>query len=448
MIKEKKVYYRHAFEMAWPSVLESFFIAMAGLIDTYMVSSLGSFAVAAVGLTNQPKFIGFTIFFAINVAVSALVARRKGERDKYKANEALLTAFLITMICVVFITIIMVKFASPLLKFSGSNKDTHGPAMMYFRIIMGGMVFSTISMVINAAQRGSGNTQIAFTTNLVSSVVNIIFNYLLIGGNLGFPKLGIAGAAIATVLGTVVATIMSIRSLFKRDSFVQIRYMIKEKIKPGVETAISIAKLGVNLLAENLAVRVGFMTTAMMAAKLGTDAFASHNVGMSLLSLGFAFADGMQVAAVALTGSALGAGKKEEAKNYGKTCQTIGLAISIVLSIILFVFGESIFRLYFKEEHIIKMGVMISEFLMIIILLQISQIIYGGCLRAAGDVKYTLFASIISVTIIRTFATYFLVVVMDLGLKGIWLGILSDQLTRYILMSFRFRKGKWVDIKI
>ena len=227
-------------------------------------------------------------------------------------------------------TIIMVKFASPLLKFSGSNKDTHVPAMIYFRIIMGGMVFSTISMVINAAQRGSGNTQIAFTTNLVSSVVNIIFNYLLIGGNLGFPKLGIAGAAIATVLGTVVATIMSIRSLFKRDSFVQIRYMIREKIKPGVETAISIAKLGVNLLAENFAARVGFMATAMMAAKLGTDAFASHNVGMSLLSLGFAFADGMQVAAVALTGSALGAGKKGEAKNYGKTCQTIGLGISVV----------------------------------------------------------------------------------------------------------------------
>ncbi len=81
MIKEKKIYYRHAFQMAWPSVLESFFIAMAGLIDTYMVSSLGSFAVAAVGLTNQPKFIGFTLFFAINVAVSALVARRKGERQ-------------------------------------------------------------------------------------------------------------------------------------------------------------------------------------------------------------------------------------------------------------------------------------------------------------------------------------------------------------------------------
>ncbi len=434
--------------MAWPSVLESFFIAMAGLIDTYMVSALGSYAVAAVGLTTQPKFIGFTIFFAINVAVSALVARRKGERDKTSANEALLTAFVITMIFVVFITFLMVYFAPELLKFSGSNKDTHGSALIYFRILMGGMVFGTISMVINAAQRGSGNTQIAFTTNLVSSLVNILFNYLLIGGNFGFPKLGVAGAALATVLGTVVAAIMSVLSLFKKNSFVQIPYMIKEKIKPGLKTAKSIGRLAVNLLIENLCVRVGFMTTALMAASLGTDAFASHNVGMNLLSLCFAFADGMQVAAVALTGSSLGAGKKENAKIYGKVCQQLGFVISIILSLILLIFGEKIFRLYFKEEHIIQRGIMISRFMMIIALLQISQIIYGGCLRAAGDVKYTLAVSIISVTIIRTSVTFLLVGVLDMGLRGIWLGILADQFSRFVLMASRFNKGKWVNIKI
>lgn len=68
-------------KVAWPSVLESFFITLTGLIDTFMVSSLGKEAIAAVGLTNQPKFIGLSFFFSINVAVSALVARRKGEED-------------------------------------------------------------------------------------------------------------------------------------------------------------------------------------------------------------------------------------------------------------------------------------------------------------------------------------------------------------------------------
>ena len=72
---------KKALSVAWPAMAESFFVALAGMIDTMMVSALGSYAVAAVGLTNQPKFIGLTIFFGINVAVSALVARRTGKQQ-------------------------------------------------------------------------------------------------------------------------------------------------------------------------------------------------------------------------------------------------------------------------------------------------------------------------------------------------------------------------------
>ena len=89
---------RTAIGMAWPSVLESFFVALAGMVDTMMVSSIGAYAVAAVGLTTQPKFIGLALFIATNVSVSALVARRKGEMDAYGANETLLTALVFTAI--------------------------------------------------------------------------------------------------------------------------------------------------------------------------------------------------------------------------------------------------------------------------------------------------------------------------------------------------------------
>ena len=90
----------------------------------------------------------------------------------------------------------------------------------------------------------------------------------------------------------------------------------------------------------------------------------------------------------------------------------------------------------------------ITRYVMFIVLLQISQIIYTGCLRAAGDVKYTLVGALISVTLIRTLVTVLLVLVFNLGLHGIWIGVMSDQLSRFTLMRTRFRKGKWVDIKI
>ena len=443
---ERKTMVQEAVRVAWPAVLESFFVAIAGLIDTMMVATLGSYAVAAVGLTQQPKFVGLAVFFAINVAVSALVARRKGEQRQDHANTILLTALLLTLILCTIVTVASLLLADPLMKLAGSNSDTHESAVTYFQIIMGGTFFNVISLVINAAQRGSGNTRIAMTTNVTSSIVNVLFNYLLIGGNLGFPKLGVAGAAIATVLGTVVACGMSVFSLFHKNSYLSYAWMSKMHFRPRMESCKKIMKLGSNMFVENIAMRVGFLATALLAARLGTDAFAAHNVGMNVLGLGFSFADGMQVAAVALTGQSLGAGKKEQARKYGSICQHIGFGISVALSVILLAGGRWFYSLYFREEHIISMGLLICRFITVIVILQISQIIYGGCLRAGGDVRYTLVASLVSVTLIRTIVTLFFTLVVPLGLTGIWLGIFSDQMTRFLFMFFRFRQGKWVDI--
>ena len=90
----------------------------------------------------------------------------------------------------------------------------------------------------------------------------------------------------------------------------------------------------------------------------------------------------------------------------------------------------------------------ICDYIIVIVVFQISQIIFGGCLRGAGDVKFTLFASLISVTIIRTLVTWGLTSVFNLGLAGIWIGILSDQISRFIFLSLRFRKGEWTQLMI
>lgn len=175
--------YQIAFQMAWPAVMESFFIALAGMVDSLMVSSIGAYAVAAVGLTTQPKFIGLCIFIAMNVSVSALVARRRGEKDRIGANQVLLMALIFTVVVGILISIAAVVFAEPIIRFCGANEDTQESAVLYFRIIMGGMIFNIISMAINASQRGAGNTKIAMRTNVTSNVVNMIGNYLLIHGS-------------------------------------------------------------------------------------------------------------------------------------------------------------------------------------------------------------------------------------------------------------------------
>ena len=439
---------RTAVGMAWPSVLESFFVALAGMVDTMMVSSIGAYAVAAVGLTTQPKFIGLALFIATNVSVSALVARRKGEMDAYGANETLLTALVFTAIAGTVVSAVCVYLADPIIRLCGSGADTHEGAVLYFRIIMGGMMFNIISLVINAAQRGSGNTRIAMTTNVTSNLLNIVGNYLLIGGHFGFPALGIKGAAIATVFGPVVACVMSIASLLRKDSFVNIRTMVRDKVRLSLRPVKAIAKLSSSVFLEQLLMRAGFMSTAVMTARLGTEAFAAHQAAMNILSISFSFGDGMQVAAVALIGRSLGEKRPQLARLYGQICQRIGNVISLAVSVFFLLGGRFLYQIYFDESHIVDMGVTLVRVIVLIVIVQIAQVIYMGCLRGAGDVIFTTIASTVSVTIIRTAVSYGMCYVAGLGLVGIWLGILADQISRFLFTSWRFKSGKWTKIRI
>ena len=439
---------KETLNLAWPSVVESFFTAAAGLIDSYTVSSMGSYAVAAVGLTTQPKFIGLSVFFAINIAVSALVARRRGEKKKDEANGILFTALLMVTILAIIISIVSVVVASPIISFCGSNADTHETATVYFSIIMGGMIFNCLQMVINSAQRGAGNTKITMRTNITSSVVNIVFNYLLIEGHLGFPAMGIVGAAIATVLGTVVACIMSIISIMKKDNFVSLPYIFAKKIKPGFAALKSIVKLGYSVFFEQILMRIGFMLTAIMAADQGTYAMAAHQVGMNIMGLTFSFGDGLQAAAVALIGKSLGEGKPDLAKEFGSICKRLALGIAVCLAFIYFFGAGWMMRMFFEEPEIVEIGVTIMRIIILVVFFQVIQVVYMGALRGAGDTLYTAIASMISVTIIRSVVSYICGYPLGWGITGIWLGVLADQISRFTFASIRFRKGKWVNIKI
>ena len=445
---EKRKQLATVWKTAWPAVFESFFTSLAGMIDTLMVSSIGSAAVASVGLTTQPKFLGLSLFIAINVATAALTARRKGEKDRKRANETLAQALIMTVLCGIIISVLMVGFADIIINLCGSNEETHSDAVLYFRIIMGGMIFNIISLVINAAQRGAGNTKIAMYTNIISSIVNIAGNYALIGGHFGFPCLGIMGAALATVFGTVVACVISVLSLFRKKSFLSLTYIWSDSLWKQYQSIRIIMKLSSSVFTEQVLMRIGFMLTAIMAADMGTAAMAAHQVGMNALSLSFSLGDGMQAAAVALIGQSLGERNKKQAKKYGFLCQKTGIAMALLMALFYFLFGEGVYRLFFEEEKIVMMGVGLTRIIMIIVMFQISAVIFNGCLRGAGDVVYTMISSCISVTFVRTAASYVCCYVFGWGIYGIWMGIMSDQLCRLIFSSLRFKSGKWMGIKI
>ncbi len=447
--KIEKSTYKNALKIALPAIIESVFMTFVGLVDTLMVSGISPYAVSAVGLTTQPKFIGLALFVATGVSTSAIVARRFGEGDKKSANKTLITTLAFVFITAILISLIFVFGADTIIRLCGSSENTHTDAVIYLKIVMGGMIFNCLQIAINSAQRGIGNTKITMTTNVTSNLVNVVFNYLLIGGNFGFPALGVAGAAIATVIGSIVSCAMSFISLFKRERFISLIYIIKEKIRPTFESLKGLFKFGYSVFLEQLLLRVGFVATAIMAADMGDFPMAAHQVAMNIMGICFAFGDGLQSAAVALIGKSLGEKAFEKAKEYGAACQRIGGVISIIMSVVLFLLARWTMSLFFpKDPSIVDIGVSLMRMEIVIVLFQIVQIIYMGCLRGAGDNLFTAISCAVSVTLIRTAVSFVCAYILGWGILGVWCGVLADQVSRFIAGAIRFKQGKWVNIKV
>ena len=166
---------KETIDLAWPATVESIFVGLASLVDTIMVSALGTTAIAAIGLTNQPKFIAIAFIASLNVGITAIISRRIGANRLDDANACLRQSLLMSVLISALVCGLSFLFARPYIQFVGAQADTIELAVQYFRIVIAGQFFGNIGMTINAAQRCAGNSKISMRTNLAGKGINVVF---------------------------------------------------------------------------------------------------------------------------------------------------------------------------------------------------------------------------------------------------------------------------------
>jgi len=441
----KEVYLRQ-YRMSWPCAVESVLVSLIGSIDTMMVGGIGPEAIAAVGITNQPKFILLAMIFSLNTGVTAVVARRKGQGDVDGANRCLRQCLLLSLCLSILMGAVGLLFARPILLFAGAQADIIDDATAYFQIMMLSIVFMALSLTINAAQRGAGNTKISMRTNVGANIVNICFNYLLINGVWVFPRMGVRGAAVATVLGNFAGFLMSVASLCHRANFLDMRGRASWKFDK--KTMSSIMSISGSAMVEQVFMRIGFFTYAKIVATLGTVAFATHQVCMNIINLSFAFGDGLGIAASSLVGQSLGEKRPDMAIIYGKTGQRLAFCVSTALFFLFLFGGRFLVSLFSDDPQVLSLGAEIMVIIACTTHFQTSAVVFSGCLRGAGDTKFVALTSFISIGIVRPILSWVLCTPVGLGLIGAWLGLLADQFMRFSLNMTRFKGGKWTKIEV
>jgi len=445
--------YRRFIAIAWPSTLEGALISIISSVDTMMVGRLGSAAIASVGLTSQPRLILLVLATALCVGTTALVARRKGANDREAANQAFAQSFMLATI-LGFIIMTVGYFGAPfLMDLAGANEDTRAFSITYFRVISLAFVFNCWSLCICAAMRAIGKTKITLVTNLSANLVNVCLNYCLIEGHFGFPALGVKGAAIATAIGTFVASMIALVFALRPNGYLKLS--LAKMLHFDKTSLKALLSVGSSSAAESACLRVGFLINSKMVAGLGTSAFAAYQIVNQVAGLSFTLGDGLATAGATMVGQSLGAKRKDLARVQVTIARKLSMVTSLTLMLFLFCFHRQLGMLFTDEEDVI-FAVSLSLYVLIAgVIPQNGRVVYSGCLRGAGDTRYVALCALLSVTILRPLLTYLFCYPLNsvfphllFQIIGPWLSFGLDALFRDLMLRRRISQGKWVNIKL
>ena len=435
--------------LTWPALAENTLSSLMSMADMIMVGGLGAYAIAAVGLVIQPKFIMLAAFMAMNVGTTALVARCKGARDQEGANEALQQALILTMILTCVVCVAMVFLAEPLVRWiAGSelSEQTVTEGMAYFNIQIAGFFTMSLTFAVNAALRGAGNTKASFYNHTVANIVNVCLNYCLINGHFGFPRMEVAGASLATVIGQCVGLMMAVWQVTKNGQY--LRLSLRKRWKVDIPMIKRIVNIGVPSLVEQVIMRTGTLWFTTIVTALGDIPYAAHMVAINLQQLSFMTGMAFGTAATTLVGQSLGRKRVDLAKFYVRMTNNLGYIVSLIVAVLLFTCGRPLSRLYTDELMIIGLA---SDMLKIVAIsnpISNARFVYVSALRGAGDARYMAVVTFIGVLLIRPLVSLLLVNVFGMGLSGVWIALVSDSVICYVITLLRYRGEKWALIKI
>ena len=438
------------FHIVWPVFIEVLLGSLFGMVDMMMVGRISEHAaqaVSAVGMTNQPVFLGLSFVQALNVGGTAIIARYYGAKKYKNISLVLKHVMLLAMLGFVLpISVLMIVLAPYVLSFLGADSSVIEVGSGYFRVIMLGFIFQSFSFTMTAALRGIGETKIPMRNNLIANSLNVLGNAVLIYGLFGFPVLGVTGAAISTALSNVIAMSLNLRYVLSKKSVLYLDF--KEKFEFRFEMMKDLIRIGLPTALEQLALRVGIISFLNIVSGLGTNVYAAHQISLNILNLTYSPAQAFGITASTLMGQSLGAKNEQLSRMYTRMCQRIGFVIAIGMSLFIFFGSKTLAEFYSTNPEIIQNTMIALTIVAFIQPFQSHQLITSGALRGAGDTVWPLIAIFVGSIVIRVSLGYIFVNIIGLGLAGAWYAVFIDQFIRWLIILFRFKSGKWKNIRI
>ncbi|NLK22194.1 MAG: MATE family efflux transporter [Epulopiscium sp.] len=423
-----------------PLIIEQLLAVTVGMADIIMISGVGESAVSGVSLVDTINILLINVFAALATGGAVISAQYIGKKEKENARTSANQLLLISVIISIVIMVIGLTYNKLILStiFGKVDYEIMENAQVYFLLSLLSYPFLSIYNSCAALFRSMGNSKVSMMTSLVMNVINICGNAILI---FGFG-MGVAGAGTATLISRVVAAIIVFALIRNPRYDINIKKHFSLKLNPHFIKQI--LHIGIPNSLENSMFQVGKILVMSLVASYGTSSIAANAVGNTVG--GFATLPGVAtgLALITIIGQCVGAGDYEQAVYYTKTILKITFLSLGIINVLLIIFAPAIAGVYNLTPETTKIAVQIMRYhsfcCMIIWPLSFTL---PNTLRAASDVKFTMFIAIISMWTFRIAFSYILGSIIGLGVLGIWVAMTIDWLFRSICFTTRFIKGAW-----
>ena len=433
----------YLFKLVIPIMTESLINMCFGIADTAMLgkSDGAAAAIAAVGVAGPIIDLFISITAAFCIGVTACIAQSYGAKDFENCKK--ITAHSVPLLAAfgLISSLVLVIFAPQLMKLQGANKEVFGNAVTYFRIVGAGCVFHFITIAVTAAFRGIGQSKLPMVYNLAAGAINVFFNYCLINGNLGFSKMGVAGAAIATTLAKIIICALSLILLFKLDTAV--KPSVAKGFKFKLSTLKPVVSLGSASAAEQMILRAGNIVSTMIISALGTASFAAFNISAQTEGFDWAIAGAFCAAATTIAGMAKGEGKPEKAFAMTKVIWCIALVFALATSFAYYFLGGNIASLYTNDKDVITHASQVLKVFSLITVGTCTHNVFAGAMRGMGYSKYPMLASLATLWVFKVFGSFIFATLLGYGVTAVAFCCVADQTVRgFINIGFFNRLKK------
>ena len=428
-----------------PVVLEQLLNSIMGTADTMMVSNVGSAAISAVSLVDSINILVIQAFSALAAGGAIVCAQYIGQQNKERANEsARQVLFIITLISIV-VSAICLGFKKPLLRliFGSVEADVMRASEIYF--FYTALSFPFIALYDAAASifRAQDNTKGPMAISMISNIMNIVGNAIMIWGF----HMGVAGAAIATLISRIFCALVVLIQLRRDRQPIVVRDYLK--IRPDWPMIGRILGIGIPSGVENSMFQLGKLAIQSTVSTLGTVAIAAQAMTNILENLNGIAGIGVGVGLMTIVGQCMGANRKDEAVYYIKKLSVIAEVTIIVSCLLVFILTRPVTMLGGMEKTSADMcWHMVMWITIVKPIMWVSAFVPAYGLRAAGDVKFSMISSCAVMWLCRFCLSVLLIRGLGFGPMGVWIGMFADWTVRAVLFTWRFHSRKWLEHKV